>query len=182
MFVLGTPNEEVRSGFADCLFQLITGTKPDNRGRLVFLDAYYDFRDSGDLATFIEALQVFYASLPYHLEQGNENEHYYHALLYTLLTSFGADVRCEEPSAKGRADLTLKMPKGIYVMELKYERPRVGEQSSGIDTADAALRQIDERGYARKYALDGRPVTKVGIVFSSEERNITEWTSELEKS
>ena len=73
----------------------------------------------------------------------------------------------EDLSAKGRADLTLRMPKGIYVMELKYD-----------DTADAALRQIDERGYARKYALDGRTVTKVGIAFSSKERNITEWKSE----
>ena len=30
-------------------------------------------------------------------------------------------------------------------------------------------------GYAEKYRLDGRPVTKVGIAFSSEERNITDW-------
>jgi hypothetical protein len=167
MFVLGTPNEEVREGFADCLFQLITKIKPDNRERLVFLDAYYDFRDSGDLAAFILALQTFYASVPYHLERGNENEHYYHALLYTLLVSFGADLTCEDPSAKGRADLTLKMPKGIYVMELKYDK-----------SADDALRQIDERCYAKNYALDGRPVIKVGLAFSSEERNITEWKSE----
>jgi hypothetical protein len=50
----------------------------------------------------------------------NRNEHYYHALLYTLLVAFGADVCAEEPSAKGQSDITLKMPKGIYVMELKY--------------------------------------------------------------
>lgn len=53
---------------------------------------------------------------------------------------------------------------GIYVMELKYD-----------DTADAALDQINRRGYADKYALDGRPIIKVGIAFSSEERNITDW-------
>ena len=49
-------------------------------------------------------------------------------------------------------------------MELKYNR-----------TAQEALDQIDRRGYAEKYRLDGRPVTKVGIAFSSEERNITDW-------
>ena len=38
-----------------------------------------------------------------------------------------------------------------------------------------ALDQIDRKGYADKYTMDGRPVTKVGIVFSSEERNITDW-------
>ena len=73
----------------------------------------------------------------------------------------------EDLSAQGRADLTLRMPRGIYVIELKYGK-----------SADEALRQIDERGYARKYALDGRPVTKVGLAFSREERNITEWKSE----
>ena len=59
------------------------------------------------------------------------------------------------------------MPKGIYILELKYD-----------DTAEAALRQIDERGYARKYALDGRPVIKVGLAFSQKERNITEWRND----
>lgn len=44
-------------------------------------------------------------------------------------------------------------------------------------TAEEALDQIDRKGYAGKYRLDGRPVTNVGISFSSEERNITEWKS-----
>ena len=169
MYVLGTPNEEVRCGLAECLFQLITSIRPDNLQRNIFLDAYYDFRDDGDLPRFIGALQTFYASVPYHLEQGNAGEHYYHALLYTLLVAFGADVVAEDLSAKGRADLTLKMPRGIYVIELKYDK-----------SADEALQQIDERGYARKYAMDGRPVTKVGLSFSREERNITEWKSREE--
>ena len=44
--------------------------------------------------------------------------------------------------------------------------------------ADEALQQTDQKGYAQKYGLDGRPVTKVGLAFSSAERNITEWKSE----
>ena len=84
-----------------------------------------------------------------------------------LLTAFGADITAEESTAKGRADLVLKMPGRIYVIELKYD-----------DSADAALAQIRQRGYADKYRSDGRPVTKVGISFSSAERNITEWKSE----
>jgi hypothetical protein len=167
MYTLGFPNQEVRTGFADCLYQIISDTRPDNSSRNIFLDAYYDFRDSDALPPFIEALKAFYAGVPYQWERDNKNEHYYHSLLYTLLVAFGADVRAEEPTAKGRSDLVLLMPKGIYVMEIKYD-----------DTAEAALAQIDRKGYADKYALDGRPVTKVGIAFSSEERNITEWRME----
>lgn len=164
IYTLDFPNGEVRTGFAECLYQYVTQRKTNSQNRSAFLDAYYDFRDSGDLSSFIEAIKTFYTSIPYHWEKDNKNEHYYHALLYTLLVSFGADVRAEEPSAKGRCNLTLLMPRGIYVMELKYDA-----------TTQEALDQIDARGYAEKYRLDGRPVIKVGIAFSSEERNITEW-------
>ena len=164
-YVLGFPNKEVRKGFATSLYRYVTHTQADNRNRSAFLDAYLDFRDDGNLAPFIEALKVFFAGVPYMID--DKDEHHFHAMLYTLFVSFGADVVAEDLSAKGRADLTLKMPKGIYIIELKYD-----------DTADNALRQIDERGYAHKYALDGRPITKVGIAFSSKERNITEWKSE----
>ena len=132
----------------------------------MFLDAYYDFRDTDDLPAFIEAIKTFFASIPYYLD--NKNECHYHVILYTLLKAFGADVSSEMASAKGRSDIVLSMPLGIYVMEVKYD-----------DTVDAALRQIDERGYAEKYRLDGRPVVKVGISFSSAERNITDWKSVL---
>jgi hypothetical protein len=124
--------------------------------------AYKRFRRDDVIAPFIEALKVFFAGVPYMID--DKGEHHFHAMLYTLFVSFGADVVAEDLSSKGRADLTLKMPKGIYILELKYD-----------DTAEAALQQIDERGYAAKYALDGRPITKVGLAFSSKERNITDW-------
>lgn len=165
MFTLGFPNGEVRTGFADCLYQHVTQSKPSDYSRSVFLDAYYDFRDDDDLSSFMEAIKAFLASVPYHLDNGNE--HHYHALLYTLLTAFGADVVAEEPTAKGRADLVLRMPTTIYIMEIKYD---------GLATE--ALEQIKKKGYADKYRLDGRPVVKVGVNFSGQERNITEWISQ----
>ena len=166
MYTLGFPNSEVRRGFADCLYQHVTNTRPDNYSRSVFLNAYYDFVDSGDLPQFIQALKTFYASIPYVLD--NKNEHHYQAVLYTLLLAFGADVIAEEMSAQGRSDIVLRMPKGIYILETKY----------GDHTADEALQQIADCGYAEKYALDGRPIYKIGMVFGIEERNITDWKSE----
>ena len=162
-YKLGMPNQEVRRGFAECLYKHVAGKGSDLlRGE--FFQAYFKFRRSGELTPFIEALKVFFASLPYQWERDNRNEHYYHALLYTMLTSFGADVVAEEPTAKGCTDLTLRMPKGIFVIEVKYNH-----------SAQDALDQINAKGYAEKYRLDGRPIIKVGIAFSSEERNIVEW-------
>ena len=164
IYTLGFPNAEVRKGFAECLFRHVAARQVDIRRSSSLQLAYYDFMETNELPAFIEAIKTFFAGIPYQWEKDNRNEHHYHALLYTLLVAFGADVRAEEPTAKGRSDITLKMPQGIYVMELKYDK-----------TVQEALDQIDQKGYAKKYALDGRPVTKVGIAFSSEERNITDW-------
>jgi len=164
MYTLGFPNLEVRKGFADCLYRHVANSLAATKSRNTLLLAYNAFYLSNNLVPFIEAIRTFFASVPYQWEKDNRNEHYYHALLYTLLSAFGADVRAEEPSALGCCDLTLKMPKEIYVMEIKYDH-----------SADEALEQIERKGYAEKYLLDGRPIAKVGIAFNSKERNITEW-------
>ena len=164
IYTLDFPNDEVRMGFADCLYQHVAVSHHANMSKSALLNAYNDFMMNGDLATFVEALKTFFAGVPYPMQQGNRNERYYHSLLYTLLVAFGADVIAEEPTAKGRADITLRMPRAIYVMELKYD-----------GTTAEAMQQMDSRGYADKYRLDGRPVVKVAMVFSSDEGNITEW-------
>ena len=56
------------------------------------------------------------------------------------------------------------MPDAIYVMELKFN-----------GTAKEALEQIDEKGYALRYATDPRRVVKVGIAFSVEQRTLTDY-------
>ena len=159
-YTLGFPNKEVRLSFADCLYQYVTND--DKRQRATLYNAYKQLGSNDDMADFMEAVKTFYAGVPYMLD--NANEAHYHVLLYTLLVAFGADISAEEPSAKGRADLVLKMPKTIYVIEIKYDKP-----------VEEALSQIDQRGYARKYDLDGRRVVKLGIVFSSAERNVSSW-------
>ena len=165
MYTLGFPNQEVRKGFARCLYEYVSREQEQSaRQRSALQIAYVCFRRDNVLEPFISALQTFFAGVPYMLD--DKNEHHFHAMLYTLFVSFGADVVAEDLTSQGRADITLRMPKGIYIIELKYDK-----------SADEALRQIDERGYARKYALDGRPVVKVGLAFSKEERNISEWKS-----
>ena len=42
-------------------------------------------------------------------------------------------------------------------------------------TAQDALDQIEKKGYARRYATDGRQIVKAGIGFSIEQRAMTEY-------
>ena len=64
-------------------------------------------------------------------------------------------------------------------MEIKYGKQEENTNASMAKLAQAAIDQINTKGYAEKYRLEGRPVTKVGIAFSSSERNIADWTSEI---
>ncbi len=74
------------------------------------------------------------------------------------------EVYAEIRSAKGAADITIRTPKYMYIVEIKIN-----------SSADAALRQIEEKGYAVPYLSDSRQVRKIGINFSTEARNITDW-------
>ena len=42
-------------------------------------------------------------------------------------------------------------------------------------SADDALAQIEAQGYASPYSADSRTLVKIGAVFSSEKKNISEW-------
>ena len=162
-YILGFPNREVRRGFANSLLEYSAPNRIAERDWLY--NAYQDFKEDDSLPRFIEALKTFFAGFSYQL--ANDNERHFQALLFTLLTAFGADVQPEVATARGRADIVLKMPNTIYVMELKYDK-----------SAAEALAQINDRGYAEPYLKDGRRIVKVGVNFSSETRNIAEWVSE----
>ena len=42
-------------------------------------------------------------------------------------------------------------------------------------SADAALQQIEEKGYARPFAADSRKLFRIGVSFSKENRRIEDW-------
>ena len=52
----------------------------------------------------------------------------------------------------------------VYIFEFKLD-----------GTADEALAQIEEKGYARPYEADSRKLFKVGTVFSSETGTISDF-------
>ena len=72
--------------------------------------------------------------------------------------------RTQVKCAGGRVDMVVWMPDTTYVFELKV---------SG--TAQEALEQIDENGYAFPYQTEGRKVVKVGVKFNAETRVPEDW-------
>lgn len=55
----------------------------------------------------------------------------------------------------------------VYIIEFKLDK-----------SAEEALQQIEEKGYAVPYKADSRKLIKIGVNFSSEKRNIANWRLE----
>ena len=75
--------------------------------------------------------------------------------------AFGADVSAEEQTSDGRMDIALRLPHGIYIVELKYGK-----------TADEATDQVIAKDYAARFAADARPVWAAGLNISPDRRTI----------
>ena len=78
-----------------------------------------------------------------------------------MLTSFGANISANQETALGKADLILRMPKVIYIIELKYDR-----------STESAKRQMAQRRYAKAFLDDSKRIVKLAIKFSSKKKNI----------
>lgn len=70
----------------------------------------------------------------------------------------------ERPTSDGRIDAVIQTSDYIYIIECKLDR-----------TAEEALRQIDDFGYAKPFAMDKRRLYKIGVNFSSQTRGVERW-------
>ena len=61
-------------------------------------------------------------------------------------------------------DCILEMDEYVYIFEFKMD-----------GTAEEALQQIAEKGYARSYLTDNRKIVCIGVNFSSLTRTVEEW-------
>ena len=165
LYRLGFPNGEVRTAFNRSLVSAYTNV--DELRKTSAQVACIRALQAHDLETFFESLSVFFANIPYDLTD-RRNEQTWQAILVTLLTFVGAEVRAEERTNLGRIDAVITCPEETYVVEVKLDK-----------TAAEALAQIKEKRYHEKYLASGKRITLVGMNFSSEKRAVDDWTSEV---
>jgi hypothetical protein len=169
IYSLGIPNKEVRVGFTEGLLPSVTGMRGSDVQTGFALRFWRALlADDTDLA--LRELQAYLESLPYvegfkkKLEEVSTAEGFYEWSFYLIFSMLNVYVQTQVKCARGRADMVVYMPDTIYVMELKIN-----------GTAQDALDQINSKGYALRYATDGRRIVKVGMGFSIEKRAMTEY-------
>ncbi len=159
-YLLEFPNDEVRYGFINFLVPFYTSMTNSDQG--FYIGKFVQELRTGDYDSFLTRLQAFFADFPYELNE--RTERHYQVVFYIVFKLMGQFTQAEVQSSRGRADAVVKTPKYIYVFEFKLH-----------DTAEAALKQIDEKDYLIPYQADGREVIKLGVEFSAEKRNINRW-------
>ena len=163
IYTLGFPNDEVRYGFLNFLVPFYTPITDDKKN--FYIGKFIQELEEGKVDAFMKRFESFFADFPYELN--DRTERHYQVVVYLIFKLMGQFTQAEVHSAKGRADAIVQTPDYVYVFEFKLD-----------GTAEEALRQINEKGYAEPFKSDNRKVLKVGVEFSAETRNVKRWLVE----
>jgi hypothetical protein len=162
-YELGFPNKEVEEGFTKFLlpnYASLTSGNPSFE-----ISSFVKEVRSGNIDAFMLRLQSFFADTPYELAR--DLERHYQNVLFIVFRLLGFYTQAEYRTSNGRIDMVVKTDRYIYVMEFKLN-----------GSAEEAIRQINEKGYAAPFASDGRTLYKIGVNFSNEIRGIEGWIVE----
>ena len=164
-FLLDFPNNEVKKGFVTLVANNYLQSEKDSGS---WARDIVGALKTGDLELLHKLLTSFLADIPYTMrrkETERERERYFHYTFYLLMRMVSVyTVYTEKQQSEGRVDCIVETPNYIYIFEFKLD-----------GTADEALAQIEEKGYARPYEADKRKLFKVGTVFSSETGTISDF-------
>ena len=167
-FLLDFPNNEVRKGFVTLVANNYLKTEKDAGGWA--RDLVLALK-TADLDRFRKLLTSFLADIPYSMrrkETERERERYFHYTFYLLMRMVSCyTVYTEKQQSEGRVDCIVEVPDYIYIFEFKLN-----------GTAAEALAQINDKGYAKPYEADPRPLYKIGVSFSSETGTVSDWAVE----
>ena len=158
-FTLGFPNDEVKNGFLRFIYSYYVPVNPaegTTTGKLARA------LRAGRPDEFMKILEVIFSGATYEIAINSERA--FQQAMYIIMELLGEFVQAERHTSNGRIDILLQTKDYIYIVELKID-----------NTADAALQQIEEKGYARPFANDPRKIFKIGVSFSTENRRIEDW-------
>ena len=158
---LGFPNREVQNGFLKMQLALYVPIV-ESIGSNVLIHRLYKAVDAGQPEEMMKLLDGLFANQNYQIQgDAEKNVQYAMSIIFDLLSQH---VHTERQTSNGRIDLLLENKDYIYIIELKIDA-----------TADEALKQIEEVGYARPFVADPRKLFKIGVSFSTKTRRIEEW-------
>ena len=157
---LGYPNREVEGAMSKYLVEGYSCARKDQFSPIC--NRIYDGLEAGEVDEVMKGLKCFFENIPYDLQV--KYEKYYQSLFVSVFLMLKARVSSEVKTSRGRIDAVVETPKFVYVFEFKIR-----------GASEEALAQIEEKGYAAKFASDPRKVFKIGCAFDWDARNLGKW-------
>ncbi len=157
---LGFPNKEVEQGFIKYLTQSYILT--DRKRSMSFIGSFINDIENGNPESFMQRMQAMFCDSSY--EVAGNKECYFQNVMYLVFKMMGFYTEVERRTSRGRIDVIVQTKAYVYILELKLD-----------GSAEDALRQIDDKGYAAPFAMDRRTLFKIGVNFSSATRTIDEY-------
>ncbi len=174
LYRLDCPNLEVRLSLNRGLLAHLGKPSVEAAGEARELLALLEANDFGG---FADRLRTCLAGIPYQWHAKGDLARYeawYAGLLYMCLRAVGADVRAEEASGRGRADMAVLTGGQAFVLEFKVVNG-AGEAKAALD---AAMAQMRDRGYAERHRRPGQPVRLIAVACGRKARNLLEIRAE----
>ena len=187
------PNREVRQSLTDGILNSLShSVTPKENAKLALLASL----EEGNISKLKSIFHTFFASIPHDWYRKNQlagYEAYYGSIFYSYFTAIGLDVRAEDSTNVGQADMVVFLQNKVFVFEFKViELTEIG----------SALEQIKEKKYYEKYLSSSvkdryayhqqgdasgkddqkREIYLIGVEFSKLERNITNFEWEMLES
>lgn len=160
-YTLCFPNEEVKYGFLNSMMPAYVPGATEGNGLDIFtLESYVE---EGNLEGIRNILTALFARITYTTEN-DPFEHYFQSVIYLVFTLLGKYALCEMHTFTGRIDCKVETEKFIYLFEFKRD-----------ETAENALKQIEDNSYTLPFAADQRRLYKIGVSFDSERRILADW-------
>ena len=160
LYILDVPNREISIGLMESLLPNYLSNETVNGQTTISMMCEHIICDRLDEA--LKLLKTYLLTVP---QCDNTNyEGHYQQLLYVLFSLLGYMVDVEVRTDKGRIDIVMRTDYAIYLMEVKINK-----------TAVRARKQIDLKRYGDRFALEKRPIIKVGMNFSTDKHTITGW-------
>ncbi len=169
-YTLDFPNHEVEEGFLNVLLQKFITVPYDDIG-LEINNLRIALRNN-NIDKALSIIKSAIADLPTIVKK-DMCENYYESVTHLMFRMTGWRVVSELQSVAGRSDVVVATKDGIYIFELKMCKDGAWEK-----LADMALEQISANGYADRFAVTGKVMHKIGVVFSSEGKGMLGWKVE----
>jgi hypothetical protein len=163
----------VRIGYVKGLLPVYIGIN-DSDVQMGFAAKFWTALRNGNTQQAMLEMKSYMAEIPYvegfkeKLKEASTAEGFYEYTMYLIFSMLNVYVRTQVKCVSGRTDVVVFMPDTTYVLELKTN-----------GSAQSALDQINQKGYAVPYQTNGHQVVKAGIRFDTNTRTIQDWVIEI---